>query len=186
MKKIIFVSVFLAISFLFSGAAFSYTVDGEWRLTNNDGGWGLLTFSSTEINPGPPPNGTFSSMMEEWHFPPGTWDDYGPPDPPLPWGSGTYTGDAYSYSGPLSQVLFSDGTPVYFYNMSNITFDLTSATTFSGSYDIQLTDLTGNPVGAPILDYEFEGTMVPVPGAVWLLGSGLMGLVGIRRRYVKK
>ncbi len=26
---------------------------------------------------------------------------------------------------------------------------------------------------------------VPIPGAVWLLGSGLMGLVGIRRKFVK-
>ena len=28
------------------------------------------------------------------------------------------------------------------------------------------------------------GQVVPVPGAVWLLGSGLIGLVGIRRRFL--
>ena len=28
------------------------------------------------------------------------------------------------------------------------------------------------------------GRVVPVPGAVWLLGSGLIGLVGIRRRFL--
>jgi len=28
-----------------------------------------------------------------------------------------------------------------------------------------------------------ETTAVPIPGAVWLLGSGLIGLVGIRRRF---
>jgi hypothetical protein len=27
---------------------------------------------------------------------------------------------------------------------------------------------------------------VPVPGAVWLLGSGLMGLVGLRRKNAAK
>jgi len=26
------------------------------------------------------------------------------------------------------------------------------------------------------------GSVVPLPGAVWLLGAGLVGLVGIRRR----
>jgi len=28
-------------------------------------------------------------------------------------------------------------------------------------------------------------TVVPIPGAVWLLGSGLIGIVGIRRKYKK-
>jgi hypothetical protein len=30
-----------------------------------------------------------------------------------------------------------------------------------------------------------EYTPVPIPGAVWLFGAGLMGLVGIRRRFQK-
>jgi len=29
------------------------------------------------------------------------------------------------------------------------------------------------------------GTVVPVPAAVWLLGSGLIGLIGLRRRFKK-
>ena len=29
------------------------------------------------------------------------------------------------------------------------------------------------------------GTPVPIPGAVWLLGSGLIGIVGIRRKFRK-
>ena len=28
----------------------------------------------------------------------------------------------------------------------------------------------------------FNPNAVPIPGAVWLLGSGLIGLIGIRRR----
>ncbi|MDY6950660.1 MAG: VPLPA-CTERM sorting domain-containing protein [Thermodesulfobacteriota bacterium] len=49
--------------------------------------------------------------------------------------------------------------------------------------------LNGNelkdPVTAGSLDMAFviTGEPVPVPPAVWLLGSGLIGLVGIRRRY---
>ena len=27
--------------------------------------------------------------------------------------------------------------------------------------------------------------MVPIPGAVWLLGPGLIGIVGIRRKFKK-
>jgi hypothetical protein len=30
-----------------------------------------------------------------------------------------------------------------------------------------------------------ELTVVPVPAAVWLLGGGLIGLLGIRRRFKK-
>jgi hypothetical protein len=30
-------------------------------------------------------------------------------------------------------------------------------------------------------DYSFQ--VVPIPGAVWLLGSGLIGLLGLRRRF---
>jgi len=32
---------------------------------------------------------------------------------------------------------------------------------------------------------DFEYGAVPIPGAVWLLGSGLVGIVGIRRKFKK-
>jgi len=36
----------------------------------------------------------------------------------------------------------------------------------------------------PVVGYfvEYEGTAIPIPSAVWLLGSGLIGIVGMRRR----
>jgi len=31
--------------------------------------------------------------------------------------------------------------------------------------------------------YDYTGTTVPIPGAMWLLGSGLIGLVGFRKKF---
>ena len=33
--------------------------------------------------------------------------------------------------------------------------------------------------------FTYNATSVPIPGAVWLLGSGLVGLIGIRRKLKK-
>lgn len=40
----------------------------------------------------------------------------------------------------------------------------------------------GNPNGEPLLTIEYTPAPVPLPPAVWLLGSGLLGLLGWRRR----
>ena len=34
----------------------------------------------------------------------------------------------------------------------------------------------------PVFDQAYSFQVVPIPGAVWLLGSGLIGLLGLRRR----
>jgi hypothetical protein len=54
--------------------------------------------------------------------------------------------------------------------------DLNTATTgwdFSGP--------SGNLNTTP--NHSYTATVVPLPGAVWLLGSGLIGLVGLRRKF---
>jgi len=78
-----------------------------------------------------------------------------------------------------------------------------------GSADVLLNDVlvgtlsTGNPIvsavfsdpsanqvirivntDAVLLNYAFGTTAVPIPAAVWLFGSGLIGLIGVARRKV--
>jgi hypothetical protein len=64
---------------------------------------------------------------------------------------------------PVLNVMNADGSGV------DLDSDGTLGTTMASG------PFVGSPVG-------FAGTVVPVPAAVWLFGSGLIGLVGIARR----
>jgi len=70
-------------------------------------------------------------------------------------------------------------------------FDLTNvATTLTGesltlSGDLSLAEAfnhMGGEFGSIVGDFSFQTTVVPVPAAVWLFASGLIGLVGVNRR----
>lgn len=91
-------------------------------------------------------------------------------------GNGTYSGDMLfdwnlNYDIPVS-ILWD--------------IDLTSVTTLDGDSD----GIIGNAMIAgpfPGFSAVFNGTLtgqyvVPIPAAVWLFGSGLLGLIGIARR----
>ncbi|MGE4291664.1 MAG: VPLPA-CTERM sorting domain-containing protein [Desulfovibrio sp.] len=73
---------------------------------------------------------------------------------------------AVAGSGALWQLVNPFG------NLAIYSIVLTAADSFAGA-------------GSTNSDYGFhsmETTTTPIPGAVWLLGSGLFGLVGLRRR----
>ncbi len=56
---------------------------------------------------------------------------------------------------------------------------------FNISFEVQNTDPTDGFVSSRVLSGDISNYPVPIPAAVWLLGSGLIGLVGLRRRRVE-
>jgi hypothetical protein len=55
---------------------------------------------------------------------------------------------------------------------------------------VQGFDITGPPpdyetLSESLINNNYEGAPVPIPGAIWLLGSGLIGLVGFRKKLKK-
>ena len=72
-------------------------------------------------------------------------------------------------------------------NINNQSSDGSATVTFSGTYAflkvVDATALNGGTIGD---GYDIDAVKVnstPIPGAAWLLGSGLIGLVGLRRRF---
>jgi hypothetical protein len=86
----------------------------------------------------------------------------------------TYLAD---WDGDALDTLIADGY-VWYAISADISDDSTWATFV---LDVAT---NGSNEGAKLDDVYFEGTFapVPVPAAVWLLGSGLVGLIGIRRK----
>ena len=60
---------------------------------------------------------------------------------------------------------------------------------YSGHFNISFSASYGKVgdafTSSSLLSGDVTNTPVPIPGAVWLLGSGLAGLVGIRRKFKK-
>jgi hypothetical protein len=72
-------------------------------------------------------------------------------------------GDITTFAGPYDGIIHL-----------SFTFD---TTTFDEEHGFFNSDL--------ILSGEVDNTYVPIPAAVWLLGSGFIGLIGIRRKIKK-
>lgn len=133
-------------------------------------------------------NGTESPVSDIWEFFGGTGMDYltsamvdngdGTVDmtgwtvawngiPAIPMG-----GDGANFGGDTGLAAFSCGT-----------CNIGDAFTLDYAAHVPLGDQSG--FGGVVYNLHLEGTVssvVPVPAAVWLFGSGLLGLVGIARR----
>lgn len=60
-------------------------------------------------------------------------------------------------------------------------FDGADAASFSGTWNVAWTNRQGNPRNLSHLSI-YAPAVIPVPAAVWLFGSGLLGLVAVARR----
>ena len=80
----------------------------------------------------------------------------------------TFYADAYTFVGPYSMELPSE---MYFAGPYWV-----GPTVPDDEYQAYVTPFYFGPG-----DISTEKDIVPIPGAVWLLGSGLVGLVGLRR-----
>ena len=67
-------------------------------------------------------------------------------------------------------------------NFSPCSFEIFS-TGLQGTYPVVFYAEGGDNVGMLLDRVELTYNKVPLPGAVWLLGSGLVGLAGLRRKF---
>ena len=72
------------------------------------------------------------------------------------------------------------------WDLTNVATTIIDGNNFSLSGDVALTAATGGflggAAGTDIGDFSFTATVVPIPAAAWLLGTGLVSLVGVSRR----
>ncbi len=88
--------------------------------------------------------------------------------------------------GSVTFNVYNDSTLVATYSSSNPSFstDIASLTSTGSVTSIEAVITHGAGVVLSSFDANVTSA-VPVPAAFWLLGSGLMGLIGIRRRVAK-
>jgi hypothetical protein len=71
-------------------------------------------------------------------------------------------------------------------SLKTFTFDLPAAAENLADFKFGLlTQVDGSTDAAKIREVTLSGNPTPVPGAVWLLGSGLVCLVGVRKKLKK-
>ena len=71
------------------------------------------------------------------------------------------------------------GVANYSFDGTNFTLDYHWDASYNGGVGLGLG--TG-PFDVTVYDLHLAGTVVPVPAAAWLFGSGLLALVGMARR----
>ena len=150
------------------GDIFSMDIVGTDFVSNVDGGGVNFAFDASVLN-------VLSVTIDEsvWNF----------------GATGIDTGDIDNVAGTVSGIVVNT-------MLLDLTGDFTVATiqfqtmgAFGSTTDLALTEYALNPWasgGLPINPSYVNGivTVVPVPAAVWLFGSGLLGLLGFARRKV--
>ena len=73
-------------------------------------------------------------------------------------------------------------TPLFYFSTLFPTFTVTSGSTVGDAW--VMASYMASSASARII-ITADNPPVPIPSAVWLLGSGLVGLVGLRRKFKK-
>ena len=149
---------------------------------------------------------TWEGRSNVWQYDDTSIVDFFVPNSPNPdltkevWFQATYyttdggqiSEDSWIYPEPAE--LFPDGVGVSFAQVSREAVDGEAGwyhETWMGTifpqpeledFCIFFDDGAGNPATVYLDQVDIDTRCVPIPGAVWLLGSGLIGFAGIRRR----
>ena len=142
-----------------------------------------LSFNLSDQNPAPP----YTSFIAQLHFSESDKFDIGEG-----FKAQSFDSDNIASSNQLtvnnsikSTLVYSIGSPFLSPSdgIGNIFF-----TEIVGSFDLlsaQIKAYINNTESTDFVNTELVITNVPIPSAVWLLGSGLIGIVGIRRKLKK-
>jgi len=84
---------------------------------------------------------------------------------------GSNNGSELDFGYLSGSIMFADGSI-----MSDLTLNL------SPLQDEFTYDAAADGIGNPFVTYGYAVSSVPVPAAIWLFGSGLLGLIGIAGR----
>lgn len=99
------------------------------------------------------------------------------------------SGGTIAYSGTVGLITESD---YYYDNTGNWIHDVELILNSTNFSDLMLSGVLPAPTAQAIsylvfgFDGDLTGTPVPLPSAIWLLGSGLIGLLGFQRKIKMK
>jgi len=105
-------------------------------------------------------------------------------------GSFDFTSDSSGTAGTVTGTLITDGYIHWYYGYDDYlgvppgqtslaSWNLSDTLNFSGTW-------SGTPGSFTLTSGTVTASTVPIPGAVWLLGSGIVGLIGLKRRQTKR
>lgn len=188
MKKLLGLIVFTVI-FVITPVAQVTAITGSISFVGDVYSWGIGTGTSSFINFNDPLVSQPPNYVNAY-----VWESEGTFSSALRWDPVTF----YDFNATQTgQVLwsFSDGIKDYSLTMETIIFNPTNTlgvvnVTGTGYYSVGLdqTDatwsVTANQSGGST-SMSSSSASVPIPAAVWLFGSGIVGLVGFRRKSKK-